>query len=58
MKKWKMQITGTTTVEVFADSYDEAIDKIEEEATSNKQNLDWNNLKINSKTIEVTNEEN
>ena len=58
MKKWKVQVEGTTTVEVEADNYDEALNKIKEKTIQDKKNLDWDNLNINKKTIEVTDEKN
>lgn len=55
MKKWTIQIRGTTTIEVIADSYEDALASAIS-SVGNGHNMDWNDLSINKNSIEVTDE--
>lgn len=56
MKKWKVQVVGTTTIEVEAENYDDAINKVKAKTLCDDSDLIWNNYQINTKTLEVIDE--
>lgn len=56
MKKWTIQIQGITTVEVIADSYENALINAFN-SVGNGHNVDWTDLSINKNAIEVVDEE-
>ena len=55
MKKWTIQIRGTTTIEVIADSYEDAMASAIANV-GNGHDVDWRDLSINKNAIEVTDE--